>query len=84
MVDIMISPNYGHQFGGTPVIITGPCYKVTDLVHCQFGTSRLVEGVVINANKAMCVSPPTINTRPVAMELRLNDVAIATSTFSIG
>ncbi len=81
---ITINPNNGHQLGGTPVIITGPCYKETDNILCVFNNNQLVDGVVINDEEAICISPVMDIIRPVLLELYINDVAIATTTFSIG
>ena len=81
---IWINPSFGHQFGGTPIIISGPCYKTTDEVRCIFGGGQVVEGVVIDGEEAMCVSPPMAVARTVTLELRIDNVAIATTSFSSG
>ena len=81
---LLINPKHGHQFGGTPIIIAGLCYKSTDKVRCLFGSSTMVDGVVLDSDEALCVSPVMSETGPIKLRLILNNVTIATTVFSIG
>lgn len=54
---ITLTPRYGHLFGGTPVIVTGPCFSDKDNIECLFGTDRS-EAQFINEQSILCVSPP--------------------------
>ena len=81
---IIINPNYGHQFGGAPVIISGPCYKLTDDIQCLFGKDKMVDGVIIDTEEALCISPMMEAATPVTLELYINGVAVASTVFSVG
>lgn len=50
------APESGNMLGGTVVNITGPCFEPSDRVHCKFDT-EVVQGTVINVNRAVCVQP---------------------------
>ena len=51
-----MSPNYGNQLGGTPIIITGPCFDETSSITCCFG--EIETSCVRGSNReALCISP---------------------------
>ena len=51
-----ISPNYGNQLGGTPIIIAGPCFNESSSITCHFGDIE-TPCVRISQMEAMCISP---------------------------
>ena len=51
-----ISPNYGNQLGGTPIIITGPCFNESSSITCRFGEIE-TPCVRISNREALCISP---------------------------
>ena len=53
---IMLTPNYGHLFGGTPVLVSGPYFTTTDNITCQFG-DVIMAAMYINEGEVLCVSP---------------------------
>ncbi|XP_064398468.1 sushi domain-containing protein 2-like isoform X2 [Halichondria panicea] len=53
---LAIRPSYGHLFGGTPVLVSGPYFSPTDTVTCQFGDVTLT-AMYINEGSILCVSP---------------------------
>ncbi|XP_068250957.1 protein mesh isoform X1 [Palaemon carinicauda] len=53
---LTFAPEHGNMMGGTLVNVTGPCFKLSDSVRCQFDTTA-VEGVVVSGNKAACIMP---------------------------
>ncbi len=56
-VPITLTPRYGHLFGGTPVIVTGPCFSVTDSIRCMFGSTEQSAIKFISEESVLCVSP---------------------------
>ena len=52
---IMLTPNYGHLFGGTPVLVSGPYFTTTDNITCQFGDVTMA-AMYINEGEVLCVS----------------------------
>ena len=55
-VPITLTPRYGHLFGGTAVIVTGPCFSSSDTVHCDFGGVRAI-GRFISEDQYLCITP---------------------------
>ena len=53
---ITLSPSYGNQLGGTPIIIQGPCFNTEDSIKCSFNATE-VSAVVMSNERAMCISP---------------------------
>ena len=51
-----ISPNYGNQLGGTPIIITGPCFDESSSITCHFGEIE-TPCVRVSKREALCISP---------------------------
>ncbi len=56
-VPITLTPRYGHLFGGTPVIVTGPCFSATDSIQCMFGDTKQQSAKFISEESVLCVSP---------------------------
>ena len=79
--NIVISPNYGNQLGGTPVIIEGPCFNENDIIQCVFGSSDPVPGAQVNEVKALCISPSTLKTGNVEFILKVNGTQIGSAAF---
>ncbi|XP_071512852.1 protein mesh [Panulirus ornatus] len=53
---LTFSPEQGNMMGGTLVNLTGPCFKTSYRLTCQFDRSN-VEGVVLDDNRAACIMP---------------------------
>ena len=78
---VVISPNYGNQLGGTPVIIKGPFFNENDIIQCVFGSSDPVPGAQVNEVKALCILPSTSKTGSVEFVLKVNGTLIGSATF---
>lgn len=69
---IIITPNNGHELGGTVVIIKGPCFENGGTINCTFG-SVTVPGVRVSRFRAMCISPMFGNiASPIDFTLQIN------------
>ena len=55
-VPLTLTPRYGHLFGSTPVIVTGPCFSSNERVFCEFGGKRSV-GMFISEDQCLCATP---------------------------
>lgn len=78
---VVISPNYGNQLGGTPVIIKGPCFNENDTIQCVFGSSDPEPGARVNKMKALCISPSILKTGDVEFVLKVNGTQIGSANF---
>ena len=70
---IHLSPNYGNQLGGSPIQVTGSKdsnikFQDDDIISCIFD-SEDVQGVYVDENTALCVSPRLNNTGKVLFQL---------------
>lgn len=79
---VMLTPNNGHQLGGTTVIVTGPCFNESDTIECVFDTVT-VPGARASKYEALCVSPlfNTSTTGNVNFFLVINGSNIGTTQF---
>ena len=69
-----ITPHFGNQLGGTPVLIRG-IFDELVIISCVFGTIE-TRGVRISETQAMCISPRLDFAGPVDFNVFLNDVLI--------
>ena len=71
---IRLSPSYGNQLGGTPVMVSGTdvVFRERDDITCVFSDQR-VEGVYINQEQALCVSPELSETGTIPFQLMIED-----------
>ena len=77
---ITISPSYGNQLGGTPIIIQGPCFSTEDSIKCSF--NDIVVGAVVMSNeRAMCISPMLHSAGVVKFAVLNKTEAIGITTF---
>lgn len=53
---LTFSPEQGNMLGGTLVNLTGPCFKTSYRLTCMFDTTS-TEGVILDDNRATCVTP---------------------------
>ncbi|XP_063878525.1 protein mesh-like isoform X1 [Scylla paramamosain] len=53
---LTFSPEQGNMLGGTLVNLTGPCFKTSYRLTCQFDTTA-VEGYILDDNRATCIMP---------------------------
>ena len=74
-----ISPWYGHTFGGTIVKVSGPTFTETDDIVCMFDDVE-VDGVYIEQQKAVCVTPQLFQTTGVSFKVKINDLIYEYST----
>ncbi len=56
---LLIRPRRGSQLGFTPITVQGLCFRNVseNNVKCRFGDSIIVDAIVINEFKAICLSP---------------------------
>ncbi len=76
----MVTPDSGNQCGGTPVIVTGVAIQEQDSLYCSFGDS-LVEGVYIDSNTFLCVSPRLSRPGVVTVRVVLNGTRLVPSDY---
>ena len=57
--EVTLTPSFGNQLGGTPVIIRGPCFAPGDIIGCNFNSTGVL-GKYVNNETALCVTP-TVN-----------------------
>ena len=80
---ITLTPRYGSELGGTPVIVTGDTLTTNeeDSVICVFD-GRETDGFVTKDGQVLCVSPEMSRTGRVPFRLRINGTFFtAVSTF---
>ena len=70
---INLSPNYGSQLGGSPIQVTGSKdsnikFREDDTISCTFD-SEDVQGVYVDDDTALCVSPHLNKTGKVLFQL---------------
>jgi hypothetical protein len=55
---LTLTPPYGNQLGGTPVLISGLCVKPENTITCQFGGSNILQfASVVDESTILCVTP---------------------------
>ncbi|XP_065911625.1 protein mesh-like isoform X3 [Dysidea avara] len=76
-VPISLYPRYGSVLGGTPVQVFGPCFDgyADAPITCYFDNIE-VEGIFVNENYILCISPPLQDLGSVAFTIRLNGVSV--------
>ena len=74
---ISLYPRYGSVLGGTPVQVFGPCFDgyADAPITCYFDNIE-VEGIFVNENYILCISPPLQDLGSVAFTIRLNGVSV--------
>ena len=69
---IQLSPHYGNQLGGAPIMVSGTDVKFGegDDITCIFDDQE-VKGVYVNEERALCVSPQLSQTGTVLFQLQI-------------
>ena len=69
---IQLTPHYGNQLGGAPIIVSGTDVKFGegDDITCIFHDQE-VKGVYVNEEQALCVSPQLSQTGTVLFQLQI-------------
>ena len=84
---IKLSPSYGNMLGGSPIVLSGPYFTVQeeDQIACLFDNTT-VDGIFINKQQVLCVSPPLSQSGRVQFQLfvRGNTSFYGESTFVSG
>ena len=81
---LIITPSYGHQLGGTPIIIKGPCYNIADEILCQFidvDEKKDVNGIVVDTKEALCISPMLSYSGNIELKVFVNSDSVGTTKF---
>ena len=78
---ISITPHYGNQLGGTPVLIKGISFNELVNITCQFDDIK-TRGIRISNKEAMCVSPRLAKSGSVPFSVSINDVLVDNSVRS--
>ena len=67
---ITLNPCHGNMLGGSPILVSGPYFTVQeeDQITCLFN-STAVDGIFINKQQVLCVSPPVSQTGRVPFQL---------------
>ncbi|KAJ8947709.1 hypothetical protein NQ318_001548 [Aromia moschata] len=68
---LMFAPESGNMLGGTVVNITGPCFNPDDQIKCKFDVADIVNGYVVDRNRAICVQPPLMVEGYVRLEIAI-------------
>lgn len=65
-----LTPQYGNQLGGTPIIVSGPnvTFREEDDITCVFDGQGVI-GVYLNEEQALCISPELSVTGTVLFQL---------------
>ena len=56
LAPVLLSPQVGNQLGGTPVVVTGPCFQPNGTTECSFGGIS-TPGIFVSCKSAICISP---------------------------
>jgi hypothetical protein len=55
---LTLTPPYGNQLGGTPVLISGLCVEPGDIIVCRFGGSnRMLFASYVDESTILCITP---------------------------
>ena len=73
-----ITPHYGNQLGGTPVLIKGISFNEFVNISCRFDNIK-TRGIRISNREAMCVSPRLPKSGSVPFSVSINDVLVENS-----
>ena len=73
-----ITPHYGNQLGGTPVLIKGISFNELVNITCQFDDIK-TQGIRMSNREAMCVSPRLPKSGSVPFSVSINDVLVENS-----
>jgi len=75
-VPISLYPHHGSVLGGTPVQVFGPCFDgfIDNPITCYFDNIE-VEGIFVNENYIICISPPLQDLGRVAFTISLNGIS---------
>ena len=68
----MVSPRSGIMLGGDNLIISGPCYKPTDHIVCEFPGGKVINGSYISNIRASCTVPMLFVTGKLEIKMSLN------------
>lgn len=73
---LTLAPRLGNKLGGTPVQLSGPCFRETDEITCTYQDDKdnvHVCGVFIIEMVALCISPALLRTGRVVLQLTMGD-----------
>ena len=87
--ELVLTPSFGNQLGGTPVLVRGRC-REGGLILCLFAGSATT-GRYVDNNTVLCTTPVVNTLGSVALDLRRFDrdarvinAIIASTTFTNG
>ena len=69
---ISLDPQFTSTLGGSPIVVSGPNFNITedDQIICSFNTVQ-VPGIYVDSERALCVSPPLVQTGKMAFEIEV-------------
>ena len=56
IANVTLTPQFGNQLGGTPILVEGLSLQPNDAIQCIFD-GRANFGKYVNANTALCITP---------------------------
>ena len=69
---LVVSPRTGIMLGGDNLIISGPCYKPTDHIVCEFPGGKVNNGSYISNIRVSCTVPMLFFTGKLEIKMSLN------------
>ena len=68
----MVSPRSGIMLGGDNIFISGPCYKPSDRIICEFPGEKVSNGSYISNIRASCTVPMLYVTGRLSVKMSVN------------
>ncbi|XP_022783564.1 sushi domain-containing protein 2-like [Stylophora pistillata] len=69
---IVISPGYAIMLGGDNLFVSGPCYKPSDHIICEFSGGKATNGSYISPIQASCTVPMLYLSGRLVMKMSVN------------
>ena len=67
-----MSPRSGIMLGGDNIFISGPCYKPSDHIICEFPGEKVSNGSYISTIRASCTVPMLFVTGRLSVKMSVN------------
>ena len=69
---ISLDPRFTSTLGGSPIVVSGPNFNISedDQIVCLFNRVQ-VPGIYVDSKRALCVSPPLIQTGRMPFEIEV-------------
>lgn len=68
----MVSPRAAIMLGGNNIFVSGPCYKPSDVIVCEFAGGKRSNGNYISNIRASCTVPMVFSTGRLSFKMSVN------------